>query len=876
MKDFSSRHLPVIIFFQLLGYTALLLGLFFWGVHYGEKSVIELASSTARASAVKDLLYREMFVAGGGVYLEVSDSVLPDPSQQHRPDRDMTTSAGKHLTFVTPNRVIKLAYKSSGTFKAAIKFLQPLCEEDTPDEWDKKALTMLLEGKDKDYGEVVELNGEKIYRFMYPLPATAGCVSNRPGQNLKVGDMLGGISIQMPLKPYEDLRERHNKSLLVMYGILWGLGAFGIAGSYTVLRRRNDALLKAEAKTSAAYSELNQIFEASPVGMVKISSEGDILKANEAFGKIAGIDSHEAIGRKIHDVLPVQDGDCCSQGLAALSDGSSKARCEIELSREEGKAWFVCSAVSLSANQQNSRDIIINFYDVTDRKQAEASIREANEELEKTFDAIGDIITIHDEEMRIIRVNRTACDKFNAKSEDLIGRYCYEVFRGAESPCQGCPELLSRQDGKLHQSEIKHDNLNKVFEVATAPIMGAGEKITKVVHYAKDITEKTKLEMQLRQAQKMEAIGTLAGGIAHDFNNILTAIMGYSELANLDLQAQVDPSEDLAEVMKAANRARDLVKQILAFSRQSEQELQPVNIRLLIKEALKLLRASIPASIDIQGDLDENCGLVIADPSQVHQIIMNLCTNAYHAMRQKGGTLNVSLVPVNLSEIDVEDKEGLLAGSYLLLTVSDNGIGMDQATRDRIFEPYFTTKGKGEGTGLGLSVVHGIVQAIGGFVSVYSELDKGTAFQLYLPVIHDESGGDRDVSAGQIPMGKERILIIDDEKTVVGFEEKALQSLGYQVESFTDCILARETFEKRSTDFDLIITDMSMPHISGTDLALMLKAVRSDIPIIMCTGFSEMVKAETAHEFGIARLLMKPVSLSEMAQAVRTVLDEKM
>jgi PAS domain S-box-containing protein len=499
----------------------------------------------------------------------------------------------------------------------------------------------------------------------------------------------------------------------------------------------------------------------------------------------------------------------------------------------------------------------------------------ANEELEKVFDAIGDIITIQDPEMRLIKVNKAACAMFNARPEELIGRFCHDVFRGADSPCPNCPELATLKNGKTHVAEIEHANLKKRFAVSASALLDQEGTVIKLVHYARDLTEKRELERQLRQAHKMEAIGTLAGGIAHDFNNILTAIIGFSELAMMEVPTGSPAQADLEQVLRAGTRAKELVKQILTFSRRTEQNVQPLQLQPILKESLKLLRASIPTTIELRQQIDENCGVVLADPTQLHQVIMNLCTNGYQAMREKGGVLGVVLKPVELGPADVTNKITLKPGNYVRLSISDTGSGIDPEILERIFEPYFTTKKQGDGTGLGLSVVHGIVQGVGGHVSIYSEPGQGTTFHIYLPVLASQVDTLQVgvVTMAQIPTGNERVLVVDDEEGVVTTEERILTSLGYKVRSFTDCAEAMAEFSLHSDAYDLVITDMNMPKISGAELAAAVRAARADIPIIMCTGFSEIMNEEKAHRLGINKLVMKPLSVKELAQAVRQVLD---
>lgn len=384
-------------------------------------------------------------------------------------------------------------------------------------------------------------------------------------------------------------------------------------------------------------------------------------------------------------------------------------------------------------------------------------------------------------------------------------------------------------------------------------------------------TERRNLEDRLRQAQKMEAIGTLAGGIAHDFNNILSAIIGYTELSKLKLPKDSVVLNDLDEVFKAGNRAKDLVAQILTFSRQSRQEYMPILIHPIVKESLKLLRASIPATIEIRKNIVE-CGTVMSDATQIHQLIMNLCTNAYHAMEENGGVMEVSLSEVYADSSDAINHEDLPSGPYACLTVSDTGKGIEPEIMERIFEPYFTTKEKGKGTGMGLSVVLGIVKNHRGTIDVQSEPSRGSTFRVYLPLVFKKAEPEKD-DRKPIPTGTERILLVDDELPIVNLGKELLNRLGYEVTTETSGPVALEIFRSQPSKFDLVCTDLNMPGMKGTDLAKEVMKIRADIPVILCTGYSESVIEESVKKNGIKAFIMKPLVIRELATVIRKVFD---
>jgi len=385
--------------------------------------------------------------------------------------------------------------------------------------------------------------------------------------------------------------------------------------------------------------------------------------------------------------------------------------------------------------------------------------------------------------------------------------------------------------------------------------------------------DKKKLKARLSQAQKMEAIGTLAGGIAHDFNNILAAIIGYAELAILEVPDGSKVKQDLMEIFKAGNRAKDLVQQILTFSRQSDMEKKPVRVSRIVKEALKFLRASLPTTIEIRENIEKDIGTIEADPTQIHQILMNLCTNAHHAMREEGGILEVTLTNVDMDAYTIRQYPDISSGPYVRLSVSDTGHGITPDVKERIFDPYFTTKGVGEGTGLGLAVVHGIVKDHAGAITVYSETGKGTTFHIFLPVI-EKAEEPKKETMGPLPTGHERILFIDDDPGLVEIGREILGKLGYDVVVKTSSIEALELFREQPDKFDLVITDMTMPNMTGDRLAAELMKIRPDIPTILCSGFSEKMSNEKADALGIKNFLMKPIVMKDLAKTIRKVLDE--
>ncbi len=526
-------------------------------------------------------------------------------------------------------------------------------------------------------------------------------------------------------------------------------------------------------------------------------------------------------------------------------------------------------------DEQGELSQIIEYcLDITERRWKEEERRRLTTAIEQS----AGIIIITDRDATIQYVNPSFERTTGYSKEEALGEKLSLLKSDRHDAAFYRRMWETLTSGKVWQGHIinkKKDGSLFEEEASISPVFNEEEEIVNYVAVKRDVTEQMKLEKQLRQAQKMEAIGTLAGGIAHDFNNILAAVLGYAELAKMGVATDGPVKNDLEEVLKAGNRAKELVKQILTFSRQSEQDFKPLKIQFVIKEALKLLRSSIPTTVEIKQDIDTACGAVLADPTQIHQIIMNLCTNAYHAMREKGGVLGVSLRQTAIVPDELIKKMGFKPGSYVVLEVSDTGVGMAPAVLERIFEPYFTTKKKGEGTGLGLAVVQGIVKSHGGHINVYSEPGQGAAFRVYLPLADTKkiSNSGKTSAAEAIKGGSERLLIVDDDEKIVVLEEKILTSLGYQVTAFTSSEEALQHFKKQPAAFQAILTDMTMPKMTGKELARQILAVRPDIPVILCTGFSELINEEEAQAIGIREFIMKPFQTQELADVMRKALD---
>lgn len=631
-------------------------------------------------------------------------------------------------------------------------------------------------------------------------------------------------------------------------------------------RQAESALKESEAKYRILFNHI-----ADAVLVIDRDTK-KLLDCNRTAVQRYGYSREELLNMTLYDLHPPEEAHLIS--VNALHQ-DTEPHCRTHLLKNGKRMMVEVHTGEIVLDDKKAQISIVR--DITARREAEEALRKSEERFRKLAENSPFGLSIMDED--------GIFEYFNPKFTEILG---YD------------PKDIPDKDAWFEKAYPDRGYRNSVISVwkkdlATVKSGQTSERAfnvrckdgrEKTIHFRhveisdgkqyttyEDITARKRLETQLRQAQKMEAIGTLAGGIAHDFNNILSAVIGYAELAIQDAPVNTTLERDLRNVLEAGERAKALVNQILTFSRQKEHELRPIQILPVIKEALKLLRASLPTTIEIRRDLRGD-SLIMGDPTQIHQVLMNLCTNAAHAMNKKGGLLEVGLKEEDL-DLDFSIRHhDVKPGRYLKLSVSDTGCGMPPAVQERIFDPFFTTKGEGEGTGMGLSVVHGIVKGHGGTITVYSEPEQGSIFNVYFPVVEA-----RDLTDAEVPTdlrkGHERILFIDDEEFQVDLGKQILERLGYKVITRRSSVEALELFCVNPYGFDLVITDLTMPNLTGDALARELIAVRPDIPIILCTGFSDRITEEQALSLGIRAFIMKPIVMREMSETVRRVLDEK-
>ncbi len=655
------------------------------------------------------------------------------------------------------------------------------------------------------------------------------------------------------------------------------------------IQRNNDNLVALKDSET----KFRMMFDKAPLSYQSLDEKGNFLEINENWLKVLGYKKEEIIGRNFSEFLHPDWKDHFKENFPRFKAVGEVLGVEFEMMKKDGSFILVSFYGKIGKNSNNSfsRTHCI-FQDITERRKSENKMIEYTQNLETIFNSTPNILMQVDKYGRIKKINQKGAAIDDRRSDELSGILCGNFFNcvnavddnicGQGTKCVDCVvkrmidstfETGNSQSEKEGQITVfsDHKKIKRFFLISTAIIQIDSEKY--VLLSMIDVTQLNHLEKRLQQSQKMEAIGNLAGGVAHDFNNLLFPIVGLSEMMLDDFPPGSLEHQNLNEIFQAGKRGKELVQQILSFSRQSEHQQIPVHIQKILKEVLKLCRVSIPADIPITPDIQVDCAPVMADPTQIHQIAMNLITNAYHAVEPSGGTITVQLKEASFSHEDYPAVQ-LAPGRYTVLTVTDTGTGIDPVVMNKIFDPYFTTKKNGKGTGLGLSTVYGIVKAHGGDIKVYSEMGKGSCFHVYLPVLEKSADVASEKQQQPLPTGTEHILLVDDEAPIVHMEKMMLERLGYQITSFTSSVDALTAFKTDPSCFDLIITDMNMPNLNGMKLAEKLTAISPDIPVIICTGFSERINEENAATKGVRGFLMKPLVMKDITQKVREILDD--
>jgi len=674
-----------------------------------------------------------------------------------------------------------------------------------------------------------------------------------------------------------------------------------IKAEYQIIRDPKGEALKAygtdkdvtkhkESKQALEKSKFlfSQMFEQSTTSICLYNPKGDIINVNDKFCEMFGV-TNEAILKGQYNVFEDR----------ATIDGGGIPYLKRIFQQKKTQSWKISFDIELASKSSNISSektakidleifcypllnndgeleyVVLQHYDITERNRTEKALKRTGEELRSIFRAAPTGIGLVSNRI-VLRVNDRICEMTGYKRSELINQNA-RILYPTDEDFEYVGKEKYRQISKYGTGTVETRWMRKDGEIlhilmSSTPLdqkdLSAGVTFT-----ALDITHLKTVEAQLRQAHKMEAIGTLAGGIAHDFNNLLFPIIGMAELLLENVHDESQKYKFIQHILNAGRRGSDLVKQIMALGRQTEHKFHPVSIQSILKEVLKLTRATIPTYIEIKEEIQNDCDKIMADPTQIHQLVMNLMTNAFHAVEADGGKIIVQLKEVFVPHHELKDIS-LLPGRYAVLSIHDTGHGIPHKLLDRIFEPYFTTKEKGKGTGLGLATVYGIVKEHKGDIKVNSEENKGTSFDIFLPLLDKSVDKDGSYENTFLPKGTESILLVDDEEPIATLLKAILEGLGYKVTMCLNSLETLDLFKTNADSFDLVISDMAMPNMTGDQLAIEIRKMRLDIPIIICTGYSERLSELNSDELQIDSILMKPVAKSKLATTVRKVLDE--
>ncbi len=639
----------------------------------------------------------------------------------------------------------------------------------------------------------------------------------------------------------------------------------------TARKQTEDALRDSEMR-------YRTLVEGSIQGISVRDQNGIRVFANQAHAHIFGYDNPlDLIGRPVREqIAPHERERLLRDTLERFQRDDMPARFIYQGLRKDGTPIWLENVVS-RITWEGQPAQLTTLVDITDRKQAEESLRQSEERFAKAFHSCPvpmGIARLSDG--HVLDVNESFLDMMGYRREDVIGHAATTLehyWAAPEDRQRLIKSLFANRTIRDFATQLRTQSgeLRDVLLSAELIELSAAYCILATIY---DITEYKRLEAQLRQSQKLEALGTLGGGLAHEYNNILASILGFAELSTAALSSTHPVHQYLQHILTSGRRAKDLVQQILTFSRQNTSKRQPVSMTSLVQEGLILIRASLPTTVAIEQSITDGAGMVLADPTHMNQILINLCANAEYAMRDDGGILTISVEEVEFNDAQSTVSIALPDGPYVHLRIQDSGHGMPSEVLNRVFEPFFTTKAIGDGTGMGLAIVHGIITDHEGVITVESAPGEGATFDIYLPRLIDVAVSATETSEQAPPQGAGNILFVDDEEMLVHLVQTTLKRLGYEVVAYTSSTEALAAFQKTPEDFDIVITDQTMPDLTGEHLAAELRRIRPDIPVVLCTGFSHAIDAKKANSLGINAFLMKPIEPRELAATIQQVLEQ--
>lgn len=879
MHQRKIRHLTL---YAVMIWLCLISGSFFVNWQHTKHNIHRMAVIEARSNFNKDLVYRRWATQHGGVYVPPTEQYPPNPYLSHIEQRDVVTASGQLLTLTNPaymtRQVHALAEEQYG-LKGHITSLNPLRPRNAPDPWEYRALQAFAAGAP----EVISLETikEKPYlRFMKPMFTEEGCLKCHARQGYELGDLRGGISVSVPYTPYLAMLSENRTVLASAHALIGGLGLLGIGFSSRRLSQSQKDLQQSEQRHRLALQAAND-------GIWEWDVKNDTTFVSDRWRAIIGIEKTLSEAELTYDVwasrIHPEDYQRVTEIISSSLKTGERYTLVYRLRHPSGENRWLRS-VGEPQHDPAGEAVTLHGYttDITERKNAEEQLALKEHKYRTLLNSQQDAVFLHklQEEgfSSFIEVNNAAIERYGYSKDELLSMNPFDITVREQVEKHAKKDFRSRLIKEQHLTfetvHIRKSGDQFPVEVTATITELNGERY--ILSIVRDMTERNRLNAELQQKHKMEAIGTLAGGIAHNFNNNLSIILGAIDMAKLKMSdEEVVPYLDKARI--GTLRSRDLVKRLMLHSRQSESQMYSLKVPEVIRETLDLLEDTLPSSIMLKTDVQsvDNNLSVHGNAGQIQECLINLCNNAVHAMEEQG-ELTITLETVVLEEAQIPVNFTAEPGPYARLSVRDTGCGMDQATQERVFDLFFTTKETHQGTGIGLSTVMGIVKSHGGLIKLHSIPGEGSSFELYFP-IHRQNRFQPDSKRSEIdviPTGSEQILLVEDEQILADLAQAMLEELGYRVTTLTDSMKAATMFMNNSEQFQLLISDQIMPDLSGIDLIRRVRAIRPELPAILCTGYSSLIDGNDAQQNGIDAFIHKPLDLRQMAQTVRMVLDQ--